>query len=53
MRLADYRDRVEELEGVLEKVSDELQALREDIGAVLGEENAGPNEDVAQGDRHS
>ncbi len=41
MRLAEYRDRVEKLEGVLEKLSDDLQSLREDIAAVLGEDDGG------------
>ena len=36
MRQADLRDRIEELEAVLEKVADELESLHKDIEDILG-----------------
>jgi hypothetical protein len=38
MTNAQWRDRVEELEAVVEKVCDELEALREDLREVLGQD---------------
>jgi len=39
MRQADLRDRIEELEVVLEKVADELKSLHKDIDDILGSDD--------------